>query len=91
MKTVALYVLVDVPLVGAAPWGFTLMGGREHQEPLVITKVEEGSEAETAQLRVGDELVSVNGVVLSGYRQEAICLVKSSYKTLSLVVRRYTS
>ncbi|XP_018584943.2 protein Shroom2-like isoform X1 [Scleropages formosus] len=80
--------LVDVPLVGAAPWGFTLMGGREHQEPLVITKVEEGSEAETAQLRVGDELVSVNGVVLSGYRQEAICLVKSSYKTLSLVVRR---
>ncbi|XP_062270900.1 protein Shroom2-like [Scomber scombrus] len=33
-------------------------------------------------------MVSVNSVALSGSRQEAICLVKSSHKTLSLVVRR---
>lgn len=31
--------LVEVRLSGGAPWGFTLKGGREHGEPLIITKV----------------------------------------------------
>lgn len=31
--------LVDVCLSGGAPWGFTLRGGLEHREPLLITKV----------------------------------------------------
>lgn len=31
--------LVEVQLSGGAPWGFTLKGGRERGEPLVITKV----------------------------------------------------
>uniref|UniRef100_A0A3B5AK15 PDZ domain-containing protein n=1 Tax=Stegastes partitus TaxID=144197 RepID=A0A3B5AK15_9TELE len=75
--------------LGKAPWGFTLRGGTEHREPLVITKVEEGSVAAAVRLRAGDEMVSVNAVPLSGSRQEAICLVKSSHKTLTLVVRRY--
>ncbi|KAK1876429.1 Protein Shroom2 [Dissostichus eleginoides] len=80
--------LVEVLLRGKAPWGFTLRGGTEHREPLVITKVEGGSEAAAVCLQVGDEMVSVNAVSLSGSRQEAICLVKSSHKTLSLGVRR---
>lgn len=33
---------VDVLLSGGAPWGFTLRGGREHREPLLITKVNNG-------------------------------------------------
>lgn len=33
------YKLVEVQLTGGAPWGFTLKGGREHGEPLIITKV----------------------------------------------------
>ncbi|KAM7375508.1 hypothetical protein PAMA_014563 [Pampus argenteus] len=80
--------LVEVLLRGKAPWGFTLRGGTEHREPLVITKVEEGSVASVVRLQAGDEMVSVNAVPLSGSRQEAICLVKSSHKTLTLVVRR---
>ncbi|XP_062306125.1 protein Shroom2 isoform X3 [Osmerus eperlanus] len=80
--------LVDVLLSGGAPWGFTLRGGREHREPLLITKVEEGSKAAAVSLQVGDELININDFPLSGYRQEAICLVKGSYKTLSLVVKR---
>ncbi|GAB0178627.1 protein Shroom2 [Grus japonensis] len=32
------YKLVEVLLTGGAPWGFTLKGGREHGEPLIITK-----------------------------------------------------
>ncbi|XP_067369750.1 protein Shroom2 isoform X2 [Channa argus] len=80
--------LVGVFLSGGAPWGFTLRGGLEHREPLLITKVEEGSKAAAVSLQVGDELVSINEIPLAGYRQEAICLVKGSHKTLSLVVKR---
>nr|XP_043908658.1 protein Shroom2-like isoform X3 [Solea senegalensis] len=80
--------LVEVQLQGKAPWGFTLRGGTEHREPLVITKVEEGSAAASVRLQAGDEMVSVNAVPLSGSRQEAICLVKSSHKTLTMAVRR---
>ncbi|TKS66509.1 Protein Shroom2 [Collichthys lucidus] len=85
--------LVELLLQGKAPWGFTVRGGTEHREPLVITKVEEGSVAAAVCLQVGDEMVSVNAVPLSGSRQEAITLVKSSHKTLTLVVvrrQRYT-
>lgn len=34
--------LVEVLLQGKAPWGFTLRGGSEHREPLLITKVTSG-------------------------------------------------
>uniref|UniRef100_A0A8C2MFQ5 Protein Shroom2 n=1 Tax=Cricetulus griseus TaxID=10029 RepID=A0A8C2MFQ5_CRIGR len=81
--------LVEVHLSGGAPWGFTLKGGREHGEPLVITKIEEGSKAAAVdKLLAGDEIVGINDVNLSGFRQEAICLVKGSHKTLKLVVKR---
>lgn len=54
-----------------------------------VAQVEQGSVAAAVCLRAGDEMVSVNAVPLSGSRQEAICLVKSSHKTLTMVVRRY--
>ncbi len=54
----------------------------------VCVQVEEGSAAAVC-LQAGDEMMSVNAVPLSGSRQEAISLVKSSHKTLTLVVRRY--
>ncbi|XP_067409108.1 protein Shroom2 isoform X1 [Emydura macquarii macquarii] len=83
------YKLVEVSLTGGAPWGFTLKGGREHGEPLIITKIEEGSKAAAVdKLLAGDEIVSINDVGLSGFRQEAICLVKGSHKTLKLIVKR---
>lgn len=53
-----------------------------------MLQVEEGSKAAAVSLQVGDELVNINEIPLSGYRQEAICLVKGSHKTLSLVVKR---
>ncbi|KAA0712897.1 Protein Shroom2 [Triplophysa tibetana] len=80
--------LVDVILSGGAPWGFTIRGGLEHGGPLLITKVDEGSKAAVARLQAGDELVKINNFPLTGYRQEAICLVKGSHKSLSLVVKR---
>ncbi|XP_060103146.1 protein Shroom3 [Heteronotia binoei] len=86
------YIYVKAFLQGGAPWGFTLKGGLEHGERLIISKIEEGGKADllNAKLQPGDELVNINEVELSSSRREAISLVKGSYKTLKLVVRRDT-
>ncbi|CAO2624248.1 A-kinase anchor protein 4 [Lemmus lemmus] len=45
--------------------------------------IEEGSKAAaTNKLLAGVEIVAINDVNLSGFRQEAICLVKGSHKKL---------
>ncbi|XP_023382137.1 protein Shroom2, partial [Pteropus vampyrus] len=52
-------------------------------------QIEEGSKAAAVdKLLAGDEIVGINDVGLSGFRQEAICLVKGSHKSLKLVVKR---
>lgn len=53
-------------------------------------QIEEGGKADlvSSRLRAGDEVVHINEVVLSSSRREAVSLVKGSYKTLRLVVRR---
>ncbi|KAJ8416761.1 hypothetical protein AAFF_G00326390 [Aldrovandia affinis] len=80
---------IQVQLQGGAPWGFTLKGGLEHGEPLIITKMEDGGKAaQCKKLRVGDELVNINGSALYGSRQEALILIKGSYRILKMVVRR---
>ncbi|XP_012585690.1 PREDICTED: protein Shroom2 [Condylura cristata] len=57
--------------------------------PLRERGIEEGSKAAAVdKLLAGDEIVGINDVGLSGFRQEAICLVKGSHKTLKLVVKR---
>lgn len=58
-------------------------------EPPFVLQIEEGSKAAAVdKLLAGDEIVGINDVNLSGFRQEAICLVKGSHKTLKLVVKR---
>ncbi|XP_017732092.1 PREDICTED: protein Shroom3-like [Rhinopithecus bieti] len=53
--------------------------------------VEEGGKADTlrSKLQAGDEVVHINEVTLSSSRKEAVSLVKGSYKTLRLGVRRW--
>ncbi|KAM6072353.1 protein Shroom3 isoform 4-T4 [Theristicus caerulescens] len=84
------YIYLEAQLQGGAPWGFTLKGGLEHGEPLIISKIEEGGKADSlpSKLQAGDEVVNINEVELSSSRREAISLVKGSYKKLKLVVRR---
>nr|XP_051675623.1 protein Shroom3 isoform X7 [Oryctolagus cuniculus] len=84
------YIYLEAFLEGGAPWGFTLKGGLEHGEPLIISKIEEGGKADSlsSRLRAGDEVVHINEVALSSSRREAVSLVKGSFKTLRLVVRR---
>ncbi|XP_067404627.1 protein Shroom4 isoform X2 [Emydura macquarii macquarii] len=42
-------------------------------------------------MRPGDELVNINGTPLYGSRQEALILIKGSYRTLKMIVRRRTT
>ncbi|KAM3912353.1 protein Shroom4 isoform 2-T2 [Leptodactylus fuscus] len=80
---------VHVLLQGGAPWGFTLQGGLEHGGPLIISKIEDGGKAAKCEkIEVGDELVNINGTPLHGSRQEALILIKGSYKILKMIVRR---
>lgn len=53
-------------------------------------QIEEGGKADVVNsgLQAGDEVVHINEVALSSSRREAVSLVKGSYKTLRLVVRR---
>lgn len=50
--------LVETVLHGGAPWGFTLRGGREHREPLVITKVRERERENTRKAPHSRSVVS---------------------------------
>ncbi|XP_026572479.1 protein Shroom4 [Pseudonaja textilis] len=80
---------LHVQLAGGAPWGFTLRGGLEHGEPLIVSKVEDGGKASLSQkMRSGDELVNINGTPLYGSRQEALILIKGSYRALKMIIRR---
>ncbi|XP_053436409.1 protein Shroom4 isoform X2 [Nycticebus coucang] len=80
---------VPVQLQGGAPWGFTLKGGLEHCEPLTVSKIEDGGKAALSQkMKTGDELVNINGTPLYGSRQEALILIKGSFRILKLIVRR---
>uniref|UniRef100_UPI00398E8C2E protein Shroom4-like n=1 Tax=Pristiophorus japonicus TaxID=55135 RepID=UPI00398E8C2E len=88
-ETAGIYQHVHVQLQGGAPWGFTLKGGLEHGEPLTISKIEDGGKAALSKkLQVGDEIVNINGSPLYGSRQEALILIKGSYRALKMVVKR---
>lgn len=67
------------------------MSNLSSSSAVFVLQVEEGSKAAAVNLQVGDELVNINEIPLSGYRQEAICLVKGSHKTLSLAVKRWVT
>ncbi|XP_072288042.1 protein Shroom4 isoform X2 [Pyxicephalus adspersus] len=52
-------------------------------------KIEDGGKAaKSEKMEVGDELVNINGTPLYGSRQEALILIKGSYKILKMIVRR---
>nr|XP_056716605.1 PDZ and LIM domain protein 2 [Euleptes europaea] len=52
---------VSVNLVGPAPWGFRITGGRDFRKPIVVSKVTERSKAALGDLRPGDVIISING------------------------------
>ncbi|XP_032805677.1 PDZ and LIM domain protein 3-like isoform X1 [Petromyzon marinus] len=51
----------QVILTGPAPWGFRLVGGRDLDQPLTISRVTPGSVASSANLSPGDVILAIEG------------------------------
>uniref|UniRef100_UPI00358F081F PDZ and LIM domain protein 3 isoform X3 n=1 Tax=Myxine glutinosa TaxID=7769 RepID=UPI00358F081F len=50
----------QIKLQGSAPWGFRLTGGRDLEQPLVITRVTPNSLASEGNLRPGDAILAIS-------------------------------
>ncbi|KAM9113254.1 protein lin-7 homolog B isoform 2-T2 [Pangshura tecta] len=69
--------------------GFNIMGGKEQNSPIYISRVIPGGVADRhGGLKRGDQLLSVNGVSVEGEQHEkAVELLKAAQGTVKLVVR----
>uniref|UniRef100_A0A3B4AAV5 PDZ domain-containing protein n=1 Tax=Periophthalmus magnuspinnatus TaxID=409849 RepID=A0A3B4AAV5_9GOBI len=79
----------SVSLVGPAPWGFRLQGGKDFCLPLTVSRVSDGGKAAKAKVSVGDLIVSINGVSTDGMTHlEAQNKIKASTDQLSLTLQK---
>ena len=69
--------------------GFNVMGGREQNSPIYISRIiPDGVADRQGGLRRGDQLISVNGVNVEGENHEkAVELLKAAVGKVVLVVR----
>uniref|UniRef100_A0A673K790 Protein lin-7 homolog B n=1 Tax=Sinocyclocheilus rhinocerous TaxID=307959 RepID=A0A673K790_9TELE len=69
--------------------GFNIMGGKEQNSPIYISRVIPGGIADRhGGLKRGDQLLSVNGVSVEGeHHEKAVELLKAAQGTVKLVVR----
>ncbi|XP_043917195.1 PDZ and LIM domain protein 5-like isoform X3 [Protopterus annectens] len=56
----------NVSLVGSAPWGFRLQGGKDFNMPLTISRLTDGGKAAQAGISVGDMVLSIDGMSTEG-------------------------
>ncbi|XP_072921269.1 synaptopodin-2-like isoform X2 [Hemitrygon akajei] len=84
------YVCITVD--GGPPWGFRLQGGKEHKQPLQVSKVRKKSKACKAGLCEGDELISINSRPCSELtHSEVMQLIDGSSDTLQILIKRSIS
>lgn len=63
---------------GPPTFGFSVRGGREHGTGFFVSAVEPGSEAHNQGLRIGDQIVRVNGFsVVDAIHREALLYIQS--------------
>ncbi|XP_017791449.1 PREDICTED: protein lin-7 homolog C isoform X1 [Habropoda laboriosa] len=69
--------------------GFNVMGGKEQNSPIYISRIIPGGVADRhGGLKRGDQLLSVNGVCVEGENHEkAVELLKQALNSVKLVVR----
>ncbi|KAK2714589.1 hypothetical protein QYM36_008967 [Artemia franciscana] len=69
--------------------GFNVMGGREQNSPIYISRIIPGGVADRhGGLKRGDQLLSVNGICVEGENHEkAVELLKRAIGSVKLVVR----
>ena len=76
---------------GLRGFGFSIRGGREfHSMPLFVLRIAaDGAAAADGRLRVGDQIIEINGINTKNMTHgEAIDLIKSGQGMVRLLVRR---
>ncbi|XP_032879432.1 synaptopodin-2 isoform X3 [Amblyraja radiata] len=83
---------VCITIDGGSPWGFRLQGGKEHKQPLQVSKVRKKSKACNSGLCEGDELISINSKSCSELtHSEAMQLIDGASDTLQILIKRSIS
>uniref|UniRef100_A0A8C3KGI7 PDZ and LIM domain 1 n=1 Tax=Calidris pygmaea TaxID=425635 RepID=A0A8C3KGI7_9CHAR len=78
-----------IVLSGPGPWGFRLVGGRDFEQPLTISRVTPGSKAAIANLCIGDQIIAIDGVNTDNMTHlEAQNKIKGCADELTLTVNR---
>ncbi|XP_023240680.1 harmonin-like [Centruroides sculpturatus] len=77
---------------GNAPLGFSIRGGWEHGTGIFVSEVQPGSEAYRQGLRVGDQIIRVNGFTIQrAIHQEVLNLLKAKLGVILTVKRKPSS
>ncbi|KAM8808484.1 PDZ and LIM domain protein 5 [Eudromia elegans] len=79
----------SVSLVGPAPWGFRLQGGKDFNMPLSISRLNESGKAARAHVGIGDVVLSIDGVSTDGMTHlEAQNKIKACAGNLNMTLQR---
>uniref|UniRef100_A0A3B5KNP9 PDZ and LIM domain 5a n=1 Tax=Xiphophorus couchianus TaxID=32473 RepID=A0A3B5KNP9_9TELE len=79
----------SVTLLGPAPWGFRLQGGKDFNMPLTISRLTDGGKAAKGGVAVGDTVLSIDGVSTEGMNHlEAQNKIKNCTGNLSLTLQK---
>nr|XP_020664447.1 PDZ and LIM domain protein 1 isoform X3 [Pogona vitticeps] len=81
-----------VAIEGPGPWGFRLVGGKDFDQPLTISRVTPGSKAAIASLCIGDVIMAIDGENTENMTHlEAQNKIKGCTDELTLTVGRTES
>ncbi|KAL4668550.1 hypothetical protein H8958_013189 [Nasalis larvatus] len=79
----------QIVLQGPGPWGFRLVGGKDFEQPLAISRVTPGSKAALANLCIGDVITAIDGENTSNMTHlEAQNRIKGCTDNMTLTVAR---
>ncbi|XP_034090874.1 PDZ and LIM domain protein 5a isoform X2 [Gymnodraco acuticeps] len=79
----------SVTLLGPAPWGFRLQGGKDFSMPLTISRLTDGGKAAKGGIGIGDMVLSIDGIATEGMNHlEAQNKIKSCSGNLSLKLQK---
>ncbi|NXV33344.1 PDLI5 protein, partial [Rissa tridactyla] len=82
----------SVSLVGPAPWGFRLQGGKDFNMPLAISRLNDGGKAARAHVGIGDVVLTIDGISTDGMTHlEAQNKIKACTGNLNMTLQRVAS
>ncbi|XP_065547820.1 PDZ and LIM domain protein 5 isoform X9 [Lathamus discolor] len=82
----------SVSLVGPAPWGFRLQGGKDFNVPLSISRLNDGGKAARAHVGIGDVVLTIDGISTDGMTHlEAQNKIKACTGNLNMTLQRVSA